>query len=397
MDKYNQNDSIQDVLSTIHSLLKNVGSTTTIVTDEVTEFLEEKVEGQNDKEILHTLLDQIQEVNVQMENMSWLNKHYRILHEFAQVCSKTLDENTLLNKAYEMVSQVMPTDSFFIALYNEGEEYINLVFFVENGKFFENTFIEFGNNFTSKVIETKEIIHQKKAGPLNEYHQIIGDFETSSCLFVPVIIDDHVKGVISAQSISDFAYRKEHGELLQIIGNQVINSIETARLYEKIYMMSRTDELTGLKNHRAFHEDLGAYIQEGKEDISLIMIDSDNLKKINDQFGHDAGDLYLKLLADGIKNICNDHFEGYRYAGDEFMIILKSKTCIEDINEKLRSYYSNNPLTILNNQIYVSISSGVAFYPIHGSTVDSLKKSADNALYVAKENGRNRMVIAEFA
>jgi diguanylate cyclase (GGDEF)-like protein len=398
MVNINQMNGTQQVLNMVNKLLKNIGSDSENLCLEINHFLECSMDTNTNKEVVDSIFSQLQAINEQMENMTWLNKHYKILHDFAQVCSKTLDEHTLLKKAYEMVSQVMATDAFYIALYTEGDSHIHFVFMIEHGKIYPKEFVEFGDNYTSMVISSREIIHQKKAPQTAEYSETatFGENDTSSCLFVPVIIDGHVKGVISAQSYSDFAYRTEHEELLQIIGTQVINSIETARLYEQIYKMSQTDELTGLKNHRAFHEDLSKLIRESNQEIILVMVDSDNLKKVNDNYGHDIGDLYLQVLANGIKTISNSHIEGYRYAGDEFMILITGNFLgIEEVYQGLKEYYEQNPIFVSDNQINVSFSTGVATYPYHGSSVDLLKKSADNALYVAKKHGKNKLVIAE--
>jgi diguanylate cyclase (GGDEF)-like protein len=386
----------RNFLIIIQELLKNLGTDQNFIPSEIYKAIESNIENRTEKDVADSLLLQLHNVNVQIEKMNWLNKHYKILHEFAQICSKTLNEDVLLNKTYEMVSRVMSADSFYIALYNEGDDYFDLVFMVEGGKVMPKGKIPFGNNYTSKVVKTREIIHEKQTSKTDEELQIIGDYVTNSCIFVPVIIDNHVKGVISAQSLEDFAYRKEHEELLQIFGSQVLNSIETVRLYEKIYSMSRTDELTALKNHRAFHEDIAKFINEENLKMRLIMVDSDHLKKINDTFGHDVGDKYLKVLADGIKNISSENIVGYRYAGDEFMIIIKSAvdTRIEDLFAKLLEYYSLHPIFISTNKVNVSISAGVAVYPNHGLTVDSLKKSADDALYKAKKQGGNQLVFA---
>jgi len=180
--------------------------------------------------------------------------------------------------------------------------------------------------------------------------------------------------------------------LLQIIGTQVFSSIDSIRLYEHIYKISQLDELTDLKNYRAFHEDLSSLISQSNQIIQLIMLDSDSLKRVNDRFGHDIGDRYLKVLADGIKTICDKNIEGYRYAGDEFMVIVKSEQEIMPLYEKIKEYYEHHPITIGTEQIYVSISTGVSEYPKHGNTVDLLKKSADNALYTAKKQGGNQIV-----
>ncbi|MDZ5474082.1 sensor domain-containing diguanylate cyclase [Bacillus sp. 31A1R] len=386
----------KQALLLLNALVRDIGSKHNILSKETIDFFNENLEDDEDREVVDSLLLGLQDVNVQLENMSWLNKHYRILHEFAQICSKTLNEETLLKKAHEMVSKVMPTDSFYIALYNEGDTEIEFVLMADKGKFYPRRRAEFGDNYASKVIQTREIIHHKEALVKEEFDSSFGETETTSCLFVPVIIDDSVRGVLSAQSDVNFAYRKEHEELLQIIGTHVINSIETARLYEKIYKMTITDELTGLKNYRAFHEDLSSLIKEGNRDITLIMIDSDNLKRVNDNYGHDIGDLYLSLLADGIKSIMTDQITGYRYAGDEFMVIINGdiKEGVRNLYKRLIEFYSANPINIFNNKINVSISSGVAHYPNNGMTVDTLKKSADEALYEAKEQGKNQLVFS---
>lgn len=387
----------QKILAIIDGLLKKIGSEGTIVNNDTVEILDTLCNHEHqDKEVVESVISQLQDINQQIENMNWLNKHYKIIHDFSQTCSKTLNEDVLLEKAFELVSEVMPTDSFYVAAYNEGDNFAEFLFMIDNGEYYPRTKIELGDNYTTKVIKTREIIHVKDSSEPQEFDVIIGIPETRSHLFVPIIIDDHVKGVISAQCVEDFAYRKEHEELLQLIGTQVFNSIETARLYGKIYYMSQTDELTGLKNHRAFHEDLSKLISKSDDDITLVMLDSDNLKKVNDLYGHDMGDKYLKVLADGISSIQNDEIEGYRYAGDEFMIIVKNSSTsqIGVLYEKLRNYYLENPILLPNLQLNISISCGVASFPEHGESVDTLKKSADQALYIAKNQGKSRLVFS---
>ncbi|GIN39158.1 sensor domain-containing diguanylate cyclase [Heyndrickxia oleronia] len=390
-----QNNEDQQILGMISKLLNVFISNEGNLLEDIEELT---AKPQYQTPMVQTIFNQLQTIHGQIENMHWMNKNYKILHEFAQICSKTLDVTVLLKKAYEMVSQVMPTDSFYIALYNEGETNIQFTFVVDGGEIAPSFQTEYGENFTSKVIRTREIIHLKGSNQSLEFETRYGEVEkdTNSCLFVPLIIDDHVKGVISAQSYADFAYRKEHEELLQIIGTQVINSIETANLYEKIYTISQTDELTGLKNHRAFHNDLSNLISEGTRELTLVMLDSDNLKQVNDQYGHDIGDQYLKSLANGIKSISGEGIEGYRYAGDEFMVIIHSndRDDLEGMFDRLKEYLTLHPIYIGQVEITVSISSGVATYPLHGLTVDSLKKSADQALYTAKQSGKNLIVLA---
>ncbi|UOY91747.1 sensor domain-containing diguanylate cyclase [Ectobacillus sp. JY-23] len=386
-------DTLQIVSSWIESLSRPENM---YVVEHVTKEAVHAIKNDAVKETLNVISSQVQNIAEQMDNMRWLVKHYRILHEFAQTCTKTLSEDDLMQKAYEMVSQVMPTDSFYIALYNEGDAFIHFPLLMDNDKRYPRDVTEFGENYTSNVIRARKIVHLQEITEPEEGDASFGENETRSGIFVPIIINDEIKGVISAQSYANYAYRKEHEELLQIIGMQVFSSIETARLYKKIYTMSQTDELTGLKNHRAFHEDLSRYMEEPTKGIAIVMIDSDNLKKVNDTYGHDIGDLYLKVLAKGIQSINCDCIDGYRYAGDEFMLIIRNheKEHIKEAYQRLKVYYQQHPIEIEMEKVEVSISAGVAYYPLHGSSVDLLKKSADTALYLAKKNGGNQLYVA---
>lgn len=110
-----------------------------------------------------------------------------------------------------------------------------------------------------------------------------------------------MKGVISAQSYREFAYKKEHEELLKIIGSQVASAVETARLYDRMYQMSFRDDLTGILNYRAFHRDLEKLLEEGQSSVALIMLDSDHLKAVNDQYGHHVGDELIRCIAEALK------------------------------------------------------------------------------------------------
>jgi diguanylate cyclase (GGDEF)-like protein len=394
-------DGSHHILNGINKFLSNIRKGEEVQTNEIVEFMEKALPNNNDnnRAIVHSVVNELDGIKNQLEKLKWLNNHYKIIHDFSQECSKTLNEGSLLKKAYELVSQVMPTDSFFIATHDDGDPLIKIILAVEYGEYFPQTTLEFGDNVTSKTIRTREIIHHSHSTGKHTYVLLYGDNPNGSSLFVPVIIDDQVKGVISAQSTHDFAYLKEHEELLHLIGTQIFNSIETVRLYEKIYLMSHTDELTGLKNRRAFHHDLSELIDKDIQPLMLIMIDSDNLKMVNDNYGHDAGDIYLNVIAQGIKSIFNEDIVGYRYAGDEFMIIVKGKmnNNQDQIINALQNFYQNHPVQLSDKLITISASLGIANYPADGTTVSSLKKSVDQALYCAKFNGKNKVVFAKNA
>jgi len=385
------------ILTLLDDILKNIGQQEDIISYNDIEAIFENTSNDEERRRVDSILFKLQLINDQMENMKWLNKSYRILHDFANLCSKTLDETILLNQAYKMVSQVMPTDAFYISLYDSELDEVSFLVMIENHIIYPNETMKLSDNYTSEVIRTRRTIHLQKADPdvIGKPGATFGVNTTKSCLFVPIVVDDQVRGVISAQSFKSFAYKKEHEELIRIIGAQVINSIFTARIYATTFKRARIDEMTQLKNYRAFHEDLEKLIANNAK-FSIVMIDSDNLKRINDQYGHDFGDHYLVELAKGLQAVCNKSINAYRYAGDEFMFLVNSEDTKEATHlfYRLIDYYASHPLIKIEKEIYISISTGIAHYPANGYTVEEIKKSVDNALYEAKKSGKNQVVYA---
>ena len=314
----------------------------------------------------------------------------------------TFDKEQIYQKAFELVSRVMPTNAFLISFYNEGDSEIYIPFAMDGNVRYESRTLTFGTgNILSQVIQSKETLHYQTD---REYQEVQHDKwgnpeqETSTCIFVPMFLGDQLKGVISAQSYREFAYRKEHEELLKIIGFQVASAIETATLYEKLYHASIRDELTSLKNHRAFHQDLEEAIVQAQDGdtVTLIMLDSDNLKRVNDQYGHHAGDMFLKHLTATIQLHLDEGEEAYRYAGDEFMIIAKGLSPLEAEQKvrKIYAYSEQNPFIYLDHTIPLSFSAGITSYPEDATCAESLKRLADNAMYESKFNGKNCVTVS---
>lgn len=155
------------------------------------------------------------------------------------------------------------------------------------------------------------------------------------------------------------------------------------------------DFLTNLKNRRAFSSEMKVLLKFSYN-ISLLVIDVDKFKSINDTYGHEAGDKVLKQLADIIKNHCSDNQLAFRVGGEEFAII-QAEMSIEQSHqaaEMLRLKVAEHPFLLSDgNRLSVSISIGMSSAPKDGSTTYELYRKADTALYKAKYRGRNQVVI----
>ncbi|MGE5526906.1 MAG: GGDEF domain-containing protein [Rhodospirillaceae bacterium] len=166
----------------------------------------------------------------------------------------------------------------------------------------------------------------------------------------------------------------------------------------RVKATSDTDELTGLYNTRGFnalaqHE--FAQAVRYNRDFSLMMIDSDHLKEINDTYGHAAGDRMIQTIAQMMRNSVKSTDVIARYGGDEFVCLLPNtdQTAAQMVGERIRQRLAEEPLSIDNGHIAITVSIGVATFPVHGSTLDDISKSADRALYVSKARGRNRVTV----
>jgi diguanylate cyclase (GGDEF)-like protein len=165
----------------------------------------------------------------------------------------------------------------------------------------------------------------------------------------------------------------------------------------KAKLLSETDELTGLYNTRGFAivaDRLFGQASRYKRSVSVLMVDSDNLKEVNDSHGHEAGNRLLRQLAERIQAELRYTDVPARYGGDEFVVLLPETpsqgAC--DVAERIRDSMAAKPLVYDGQQVRSTVSIGVASYPEDGHTVDALVARADRALYKAKNGGRNKVV-----
>jgi len=166
----------------------------------------------------------------------------------------------------------------------------------------------------------------------------------------------------------------------------------------RIKLISETDEMTHTYNMRAFNALARrecALAKRYNRTFSLLMVDSDNLKKVNDTHGHGAGDKLIKLVARCIRDDLRATDVIARYGGDEFMCLLPETGSAGAVlvAERIRARIAETALKAGDNAIPTSVSIGVATYPEHADAFDALAKNVDRALYAGKAQGRNRVAL----
>jgi diguanylate cyclase (GGDEF)-like protein len=178
-------------------------------------------------------------------------------------------------------------------------------------------------------------------------------------------------------------------------------AVSNALLYEKTLGLSKIDGLTGLRNHREFKEALSAECLRAKRyqrELGLWMLDVDHFKSYNDTHGHPQGDILLKNLADLIRENLKDTDVVARYGGEEFAVIMPETAKEQAVNvaERLRHMveWCKFPKEETQPGGKITVSIGVSGYPGDGEDVETLIEAADEALYRAKKEGRNRVIAA---
>ena len=167
------------------------------------------------------------------------------------------------------------------------------------------------------------------------------------------------------------------------------------RLEDEIKTLAYVDSLTEISNRNLFEYDFNSILEECKNNNkkgALIFIDIDNFKQVNDIFGHDYGDILLKVFSQILNISIKDYGKVYRLSGDEFIILVNkfsSKKELQDICENLLES-CKEPFEIKDEQIYISVSMGIAIFPDDSSDKNQLKKFIDLSMYYSKNTGKNR-------
>jgi diguanylate cyclase (GGDEF)-like protein len=193
---------------------------------------------------------------------------------------------------------------------------------------------------------------------------------------------------------------EEEQRFIEDIAYSLALALGNLRLREKLHILSIRDSLTGLFNRRYLDETLPREInriERSRGELSLILFDIDHFKNFNDTHGHDAGDLVLRAMSAVVLSCIRESDIACRYGGEEFIIILPD-TPIEIAEQRaqaLRQEVSELTLDYQGQELgRLTISLGVAAFPQHGTKRDALIKSADQAAYLAKKGGRNRVVLS---
>jgi diguanylate cyclase (GGDEF)-like protein len=317
----------------------------------------------------------------------------KILHEGSAGLTASLKTEEIARRFVVAAHKIAPLPIAFFAQQGERHELLyQLGFTPFREKFFDLTGSLIGKygksgrtTYLSDLRNERTPLLPFKEGP------------AGSIFIRPLLYEEELLGLLVCASEKAGALNSYQIELLELLGNQASMALTNAKFHAEIERMAVTDGLTGLFNHRHFQERLETEfrrMQRFSVPFSLLLIDIDFFKKINDTFGHPEGDKVLKAVAHMIRETVRNIDVPVRYGGEEFAAILPGtdRSGALTMAERLREKVGNTVFPLDRNEIGITVSIGVATYPHDAENREQLLERADQALYYAKKNGRNRSI-----
>ena len=324
--------------------------------------------------------------------------------------------NDLVKDLYVELKNIFDMDTFTIGLLEDEKREITYIAKYENGVYLGMSHIDYDNDKSFSVWVKNNhkplIIHDSddfdyikthyKAIKLSRKDYLKKGNYSKSIVIWPLMIKSEMIGLINIQSLKENAYSTYDLELIEMLSSHLAIALvnnkqrhELNHMIEKLNELSFMDSLTGIYNRQAFNEFLPALYKEAiehKQNLVFAMIDLDNFKALNDAFGHQEGDTCLQQFGELLKDIVGNLGYSYRYGGDEFSLVFIGidlevvDSILEEICQKSSKIYTLDP------QLTVSASIGAVFIE-NGDCADLSIRSfigyADNALYIAKSEGKN--------
>ena len=335
-----------------------------------------------------------------------------VLYSISRAANSDISLTQLYPVIREELSTIINTTNFSIALFDEEKNKLYFSYYAdetgEKDKDFLVSKYSISDSIFNYIFKTGDSLllnYNKYKRMIAQGNFISYDVITNKQIWlgVPLKIENKIIGSMILQSYTDpNLYSKKDIKLMEFVSQQIATAIERKQAEEKLKFLSLYDYLTKLPNRVLFYDRMKqeiAYAKRERKKFSVMFLDLDNFKEVNDKFGHDIGDQVLQGVAKRFNKLLRKTDTICRLGGDEFIILLprlaQPRENTVDVARKILNSL-NEPFLIRDNKIYVNISIGIALYPDDGEEGEILIKSADKAMYLAKKEGPNNYHWAEF-
>jgi len=221
--------------------------------------------------------------------------------------------------------------------------------------------------------------------------------ESRAVLCIPIAYGETLLGVLNVESREEEAFSPEDVLIMNTLADLLATALHNSIVFQKLQQQSITDGLTGIKTRRFFWESLTSEWKRASRSgrpFSVVLIDLDKFKEVNDSLGHLEGDLVLARVGRLLEQRCRQSNVVARYGGDEF-IILMPETGVEQaqiLAERLRLWLATDPML---QEHHITGSFGVASFPVHGLSAEDIIRVADSGMYISKHAGGDRVSTAD--
>jgi len=319
------------------------------------------------------------------------------LHEIAQTIGSSLNMNDTVTLISNKLRAIVPFDTCIIFVVDDRTgKAIAMHVVGDHLDLFERRRISVGDGITGWVIANARSMCN--ASPELDLVGLPDDIAKTyrGVLVSPLIREDGAFGAITLYSKGRTSYTTEHVRLLESVAQHAASALNNAITFERTKESALTDPLTELPNARGFYMMLEQRLAEcqrsNRESLSLISMDVDDFKEINDQWGHAIGDRLLASVARVIRKELRQMDVLSRYAGDEFVAIMPmaSQSMADMIAERIRKAVTEHKFSVRTGKsVEVSISTGIACFPEDGETTEELLTAAARRMQKDKHTRKN--------
>jgi len=329
---------------------------------------------------------------------------FSVVTEFNDAIGAQLEAPELYRTILLKAAEVLKAEQASLMTYDESSGDLAIKFVKGlNEKIVQNLRLRPGEGIAGYVFETGKplLVDDIDADSRFETRQR-ARYRTKSLMSMPLKVHHRKIGVLNvADKAGGDSFNEKDLKLFESIAGHAAVALERTGFYrmsEDLRKISLTDSLTELYNRRFFQDRMNEEIERARRHshpVSLIMLDIDDFKNYNDTYGHLAGDEALRLTASIIKSSVRNIDLVVRYGGEEFAVILPLTETVaaRDIAERIRTGVSGRffPDDSMRTSVRLTVSLGIASFPIHAGNMIELVGNADKALYLAKVSGKNKV------